>query len=388
MAKPSKWTSTLQASQEEALLAVKLYNDPSEVRSFEGFIVHMHLAWLYLLHAHFIRGGVDFRYRMRNNPRRLERVDGEVKRWELAACVKYHRPAENDPTRKNIEFFIALRNKIEHRHSKFDKYLALATGGKAQALLRNYDAERTALFGDQFSLATTLGFPLFIGTFTEEGTITLKELRDRLPTDLKQFIAEFHSGLSTELEDDPRFELRLRVVLERVNRDPDALAMQFTHWDDMTDEEKAAVDALGKKGQLVVRERTRSIAGDGLLKLTEVAAQVAESIPFVFTNHHAVSSWRVQRIRPGGDDPNPQRTDERYCIYFAITNTYGYTEAWVEKCVRKCSTREGFEEFTGCEAKLKPAPHDDAASTTSHPTPSGPRGFQDPPSPSSTYVTT
>jgi hypothetical protein len=26
-------------------LAVRLYNDPAEVRSFEGFVVHMHLAW-------------------------------------------------------------------------------------------------------------------------------------------------------------------------------------------------------------------------------------------------------------------------------------------------------------------------------------------------------
>jgi hypothetical protein len=30
---------------------VHLYNDPSESLSFEGFDVHRHLAWLYLLHA-------------------------------------------------------------------------------------------------------------------------------------------------------------------------------------------------------------------------------------------------------------------------------------------------------------------------------------------------
>jgi hypothetical protein len=52
-------------------LAVRLYNDPSESRSFEGFIVHMHLAWLYLLHAEFLRDGIDYRYRQKDSPRRF-----------------------------------------------------------------------------------------------------------------------------------------------------------------------------------------------------------------------------------------------------------------------------------------------------------------------------
>ena len=39
---------TLKASLDEAALAVRLYNDPAEKHAFEGFIVHMHLAWLYI----------------------------------------------------------------------------------------------------------------------------------------------------------------------------------------------------------------------------------------------------------------------------------------------------------------------------------------------------
>ena len=61
MPKPPKWRATLRAAQEEASLASKLYNDPSEPRFFEGFVVHMHLAWLYLLHARFIRDNIDYR---------------------------------------------------------------------------------------------------------------------------------------------------------------------------------------------------------------------------------------------------------------------------------------------------------------------------------------
>jgi hypothetical protein len=106
----------VQASRDEAKLAVRLYNDPAETRSFEGFVVHMHLAWLYLLHGEFTRDGVDYRYRRRDNPRLLEKIDGEPRRWELAKCV-LTRWELDDPVRRNIEFFIGLRNKIEHRYT-------------------------------------------------------------------------------------------------------------------------------------------------------------------------------------------------------------------------------------------------------------------------------
>jgi Protein of unknown function (DUF3644) len=73
----------VEASRDEATLAARLYNDPVQSRSFEGFTVHMHLAWLYLLHAELTRDGVDFRYRRQDKPRYLVKVDGEPKRWEL-----------------------------------------------------------------------------------------------------------------------------------------------------------------------------------------------------------------------------------------------------------------------------------------------------------------
>jgi Protein of unknown function (DUF3644) len=77
--------------------------------AFEGFVVHMHVAWLYLLHARFIRDNIDYRYRDQQKPRRFVKVDGEYKRWELARCVEQRWPDPNDPVRKNLEFFIGLR---------------------------------------------------------------------------------------------------------------------------------------------------------------------------------------------------------------------------------------------------------------------------------------
>jgi Domain of unknown function (DUF3644) len=47
VARPKKHWPMVEASRDEASLAVRLYNDATDIRSFEGFVVHMHLAWLY-----------------------------------------------------------------------------------------------------------------------------------------------------------------------------------------------------------------------------------------------------------------------------------------------------------------------------------------------------
>jgi Domain of unknown function (DUF3644) len=72
----------VQSAKEEALLAIDLYNRPITPRYFEGFVVHMHIAWLYLLHAIFEREGIDYRHWDKER-KRIVRVDGEYKRWEL-----------------------------------------------------------------------------------------------------------------------------------------------------------------------------------------------------------------------------------------------------------------------------------------------------------------
>ena len=82
----SRWRGMVKASQQEALLAVDLYNRRGNDRLLEAFFVHMHIAWLYLLHAECDRAGTDYRYW--NAEGHLIRVDGEPKTWELHRCVE------------------------------------------------------------------------------------------------------------------------------------------------------------------------------------------------------------------------------------------------------------------------------------------------------------
>jgi len=337
----------LDASADEAVLAVRLYNDPEQPRSLEAFAVQMHLSWLYLLQAEMTRDHLDNRYRDRKNPRRFVKVDGEYKRWDLALSVARRWPDPGDPVRANLDFFIALRNKIEHRYARQEEALALALGGYAQAHLLNYDEEVTSQFGPRYSLATRLRFPIFIGTFSPEGETALRRLRAKLPKSLQRFIADYHSGLTEETGHDRRFELRIRIVMELAKKDPDAIAVRYTRYDDMTPEQRTMVEQMGHRGQVIIREQQRGVVHFNSLKPRDATRRVAAQLPFVFTSHDFTLAWQRLDVRPKTGADHPERTKEQFCAWDGTHHDYVYTPAYVRHLVEHCATEDGFRRVTG-----------------------------------------
>ncbi len=333
---------------------MRLYNDSAEARAFEGFVIHMHLAWLYLLHAQFVRDDVDFRYWDPKFKKRLLRIDGEAKRWELERSMKERWPAESDPVRANLSLFIKLRNRLEHRHAHADEALMLNLAGHAHALLVNYESELTEQFGENQSLALRLRLPIFVGTFTSQGEQALRRFRRTLPADLRSFVTDYEAGLDEQVTSDSRYEFRLRAMVELAPRDPDAVAMQFTHYADMTEEEREFAEELGRRGQVITRDRKVAVSGLGRLMPTKAAQEVQAAIPYVFNVSHFTAAWKQEGIRPLNGDSNPARTNSDFCEYDEPTKTYRYTKAWVQRLIRKCSTPEGFLAMTGMEPRLKP----------------------------------
>lgn len=353
MARPPRWQTTLDASVEEACLAVRLYNDSAEARAFEGFVVHMNLGWLYLLHAEFIRDEVDYRYWDSQFKKRLVKIDGEPKRWELERSMKERWPAQTDPVRANLALFIRLRNRLEHRHAHADKALMLNLAGHSHALLVNYESELTAQFGDNKSLALRLTLPIFVGTFTPQGEQALRRFRKSLPGDLRSFLTDYEAGLDETVVGDSRYEFRLRATVELAPKDPDAVAVQFTHYSDMTDAEREAVEEMGRRGQVIVRDRKQPISGLGRRMPKPAAAEIEAAIPFVFNQSHFTAGWKRKKVRPPNGDPNPDRTNPDFCEYDEPTKSYRYTKAYVNYLINKCGTAEGFEEITGMAAHEK-----------------------------------
>ena len=322
MARPPRWQATLDASVEEACLAVRMYNDPAETRSFEAFIIHMHLAWLYLLHAQFLRDGTDYRYWDTRFKNRLLKIDGEPKRWELERCLKERWPNKSDPVRANLTLFIRLRNRLEHRHAHADEALTLNLSGHAHALLLNYEEEMTGQFGDEQSLALRLRIPLFVGTFSPQGEQALRRFRKTLPRDLQGFLTEYEAGLDEGISADSRYEFRLRAAVELAPKDPDAVAVQFTHYRDMTNDERAAVEEMGRKGQVIVRDRRQPVSGLGRLMPKTAAEEVQTGLPYFFNQSHFTAAWKNLKARPVTGAKNPEYTNPDWCEYDEPTGSY------------------------------------------------------------------
>ena len=152
-----KTKTLLESSIDCALLSVEIYNKPRAPFRVESFITHMIMSWTRLLQAHFNQTiGETFFYKETNG--RYKLIDGEKKAWELKTCIqKYGKLSE--AVKSNLEFFIKLRNKIEHRTISKDE-IGLMIFGECQSLLYNYENELIKLFGSEYAINESLAYSL------------------------------------------------------------------------------------------------------------------------------------------------------------------------------------------------------------------------------------
>lgn len=323
----------VQASKAEALLAVEFYNTTGERRSLEAFVVHMHLAWLYLLHAEFLRDGVDFRYwETRSNGRRcLVRVDGEPKTWELARCVRERWAQDSHPVRRNLEFFIGLRNRIEHRHQDA---IGIAVAGHAQAMILNFETELTGAFGPEEGLADRLRFPVFVSSITPEGAEAIRRLRAKLPAKAVRYINDFHENLDSDVAEDARFEFRVHLVPQIGAKTEADMAINFVHLKDVDQHTHEVLERLGKTGLVAKQVKRQPVQNLGKYKPHAVVEKIAAEFPtFNMADHTA--AWKRHAARPSRGSGNPAETDPRYAVWDEPHDDYLYTDAWVKKLTRE-----------------------------------------------------
>jgi hypothetical protein len=335
-----KWWHILQASKREALLAVDLYNRAASERSLEGFVLHLHLAWLYLHHARFGRDGLDYRYRGRDG-RRFVRVDGEIKRWELGKCLREAFPDARNPVRANVEFFIKVRNKIEHR---YEQRLATALGGKTQAHVLNYEEALTSWFGADEGLGDDLRFPVFVSSLTPDAVNALKATHRKLPKKINDFIREHDASLPAEVAEDWRYDFRVLLLPQSGAKTGADAVIRFVREDEMTPEQRQARDVV----QNIVRNKLVPVQNKGRHKPGTVAKLVSQRLGVRFSpSGQHVAAWRHYKVRPNTDDGHPERTNERYCVYDEPHSDYLYTDAWVEKLAKDLADSATFERVTG-----------------------------------------
>ena len=329
MGRRAKYKHFLEAAKAEALLACDLYNERRRERNLEAFFVHMCIAWNNLLQATFERDGVCYFYREADG-RRFKRVDGEKKSWDLRHAISHYVTDINDPVRRNIEFFIGLRNKVEHR---LDEAQQRAVGdlvaGKSQSLVRNFEAVLVAEFGTEESLAHQLHLPLFLSSLTDDAVMAVKAIRARIPTGVVSYIERFDAAVGEDVAGDSIYEFRFILIPKIGNKTDNEMAIEFINVNALDDEKRAEFE----QALVLVRDRHVEVANQNLLKPGEVVKAIKEAgYPDFTINDHAIA-WRHFAIRPASNAANKANTVARYCVWDRAHKDYVYTKAWVKKLI-------------------------------------------------------
>lgn len=339
MAPRPRWWRILEESRRQACVAVDFYNKSGADRSYLDFVVHMHLAWQYLLHAECEKVKQDYRYRDARG-HLVKLPDESHKTWSLQDCLKWRYPLGADGVRVNVEFFIGLRNKIEHR---YQDQLIPATAGQAHALVINYEAELVGAFSEEHSLGTQLRFPVFVQSLSPDGIKEQLALRRLLPKALKSYITKFTQSLDKKVRDSDTFDYRVMLVPMKGSKSEAELAMTFVRAEDLTAQKRAELERQGKVGTGVVIEKERNVMHSTEVRASDVVGQVQPHVPFVVNLWHVDQIAKHSKAKPGQGEPK-DRTDIKYCVYVKPLQQYLYTTAFIKLCIDILGNRDRYKE--------------------------------------------
>ena len=315
-------------AREAATLALDIYNRPATTFRTEGFTVMMIIAWTALFHAMFERSRINYFYIKEDGT--PMKIDGDLKAWELARCLSEFFGASVTPLRKNLDFFIELRNKVEHRYvPSIDTHV----GGECQALLLNFDEMLTNEFGDFFALREFLSVPLQTSTLRSVGQIeALKRFQGKQYDDLKDYIDAFRAELPDGFYEDPKFSFRVFLIPKIGNHENTSdLAVEFIKYDP---ENHESFEEFRKQIALI-RETKVPVVNPGKYKPTSVAAEVARKTGRAFTLTNHTQAWKMYKVRQSGETPEMCKTE--YCQFDEVHKDYIYTQQWIDFLVMKMS---------------------------------------------------
>lgn len=281
----------------------------------------------------------------------LPRKNGRYKRdknkqkqsWDLQHCLKKGF-VDNDPTRINVEFFIGLRNSIEHR---YEDAILLATAAYAHAYVINFERELTSRFGRAETLADELRFPVFVQSLTREGMDEQRTLRRDLPTEARTYITEFEASLPDTLKEDSRYEYRIQLSPMKGTKSEADLAIQFVNSNTLSPEELESLLET-QKGTVIIVEKLKLGGFDDEMLPKNAAQAVEGQIGYSFEVHH----FTKMRQRDGVG-PKPRQkgnaSDGKYCVFSPPHSNHVYTLAYVAKLIEELRDPDRYRAALGRE---------------------------------------
>jgi hypothetical protein len=327
MAARPKWWHQLQASKDEVRLAVDLYNRVGQERQLEAFVVHMSLGWLKLIQARYQKDGKQRALYQLRKGRRQRTRDGDWLMKSLSDLLGESYP-KADPIRLNVEFFLGLRHKIEHR---YDHDVAALVAGKTQAFVLNYERELEKHFGGQECLGNELRLPIFVSSITDDAVEAIKQVRTRVPRPVLDYVQDADAAVDPALAADNAYDFRLYLIPHTGPPSEADAAMTFVRLEDLDDEQRAQVDAA----MTIIREKQVPVSNLGSLLPNQVVERVKDQTSIRFNMSDHTRCWQRFEVRPPANSPDPQNTKPQFCRWDQAFERWVYTEAWVDYLVRK-----------------------------------------------------
>lgn len=319
-------------ARESALLAVEIYNKPATTFRSGGFIVMMCIAWTALFHAIFLHRKEKPFYRDKNNPKQFLKLDGDNKAWELSECIKNYWKGITNAITINLEFFIGLRNKVEHRsmpeldHRIFDK---------CQSLLFNFEDMLFNEFGAEWALNESLSLAIqFSQLRNHKQSEAIRRLHKPLAKDVDKYITNFQSALSNEILHDLQYSFKVFILPKLVANPGKAdAAVEYIQYDPTNEEDAANYSRL----VAMIKPSVTQVANQGRLRPCDVCFQVepvvkqvvGDNAKFTASSHHVRACYHY-KVRPRKADGDRRKTDTRFCHYDEAHNDYVYTREWVK----------------------------------------------------------
>lgn len=336
----------LNKALDSALLAVETYNKPAVKFKSGGYIVLMCIAWTSLFHAIFFYKGIKPYYREKKSIR-FKRVDGEIQFWELSTCVKEYFETDNNAIRKNLELFIPLRNKLEH---KFLPEIDANLFAECESLLLNFDHIVEKEFGDQYCLRESLSFALQL--FPSSRTLNMSVRSNKEAERITKFIDRYRSSINNEILQSGEYSFKAFLIQVANHQSNDALPVQFYPYSSLSDEEKRKVDKIA--GLIKEKKMTIPVANKDLLLPGAVVSLVQHNLGDLkvirgkksinkFNQDTHKRCWKKYKVRPDSNSDNPELTNPKYCIYDEPNDKYLFTKDWVEFLSNKLANPDEYD---------------------------------------------
>ena len=234
----------------------------------------------------------------------------------------------SDATIANLEFFIGLRNRIEHRFWEGSE-LDIILFGECQALLFNYETLLIRLFGEEYSINACLAFALqFSHMRADSQLVSQKMLLSKDMQDIKRYIDKYKMDLRQDVFDSQEFSIKLLQIPKVSNTNRSDLSVEFVNWNSIDETDRANYEKI----TAIIKDKivTKRVSNLNWLKPSNVTLEVANrtGVDIGVNNHTCL--WKAFAIRPVNNSKTKFETNEKYCIYDEPHDDYLYSAEWVE----------------------------------------------------------